>query len=92
MVSGIALAALASCIALGPMASASQHRSRAVMREFQRASLPLDGRTTGRCPGYIKDHVIPLACGGPDTVANLEWQTFADARAKDRRERETCAR
>ena len=20
---------------------------------------------TGRCPGYIKDHVRPLACGGP---------------------------
>jgi hypothetical protein len=26
---------------------------------------------------------VPLACGGPDTVANLQWQTIRDAKAKD---------
>jgi hypothetical protein len=33
-----------------------------------------------------------LACGGPDTVANLQWQTIHDARAKDQWERKACAR
>jgi hypothetical protein len=30
-----------------------------------------------------KDHIVPLACGGPDAVSNMQWQTAADARAKD---------
>ena len=44
------------------------------------------------CPGYVKDHVVPLACRGPDTVANLQWQTVPDARAKDKWERKRCFR
>jgi hypothetical protein len=44
------------------------------------------------CPGYVKDHIVPLACRGPDTVANLQWQTAPDARAKDKWERERCFR
>jgi hypothetical protein len=34
--------------------------------------------------GYRKDHIKPLACGGPDAVWNLQWQTVRDARIKDR--------
>jgi hypothetical protein len=30
---------------------------------------------------------VALACGGPDAVSNLQWQTIRDARAKDRWER-----
>jgi L-Lysine epsilon oxidase N-terminal len=47
---------------------------------------------SGACPGYWRDHVVPLACGGPDAVSNTQWQTVADARAKDRWERRGCAR
>src|SRR5207244_4514895 len=66
-------------------ASASEHRSREVAREFQRQHpCPSTGRTTGACPGYVRDHIRPLACGGPDAVSNLQWQTTAAARAKDR--------
>jgi len=39
---------------------------------------------TGPCPGYIIDHVIALKRGGPDTPANMQWQTVEDAKAKDR--------
>jgi hypothetical protein len=35
--------------------------------------------------------IKPLACGGPDAVSNLQWQTIAAARAKDRWERKVCA-
>jgi hypothetical protein len=50
------------------------------------------GRPTGACPGYIKDHVKALACGGPDSVENLQWQTTAEAKAKDRWETKGCRR
>jgi hypothetical protein len=68
--------------------SAREHRSREVTREFQREGpCPSTGKTRGACPGFRKDHVVPLACGGPDAVLNLQWQTVADAIAKDYRER-----
>jgi len=31
-------------------------------------------------PGYVIDHVIPLACGGEDAPSNMQWQTAAEAR------------
>ena len=45
--------------------------------------MPVDGLPSGPCPGYWKDHIVPLACGGPDIPSNMQWQTIADARAKD---------
>lgn len=90
------LAAHSSCLsatALLNFASAGEHRSRAVTREFQREHpCPSTGQTTGACPGYWRDHVVPLACGGPDAISNMQWQTVRDARAKDRWERKACSR
>jgi hypothetical protein len=64
----------------------SHHRrSREVTREFQREHpCPSTGKRTGACPGYIKDHVVALCKGGPDAASNLQWQTVADAKAKDK--------
>ena len=74
----------------GPLA-AREYRSSAVKREFQREHpCPSTGKTTGACPGYRKDHIKALGCGGPDAVLNLQWQTIRDARAKDRWERRVC--
>ena len=36
------------------------------------------------------DHIVPLACRGADAATNLQWQTVADATAKDRWERVGC--
>ena len=67
------------------------HRSERVRRHFQRLNpCPSNGRTAGACPGYVKDHVIPLCACGSDSVANLQWQTVADAKEKDRLERAQC--
>ncbi len=87
-------AVLACCLALAPsLASAKTYRSQSVKLEFQRQHpCPSTGHTTGACPGYVKDHSVALACGGPDSVANLQWQTIEAAKAKDRWERRVRAR
>jgi hypothetical protein len=85
---------VACCIALAPsLASAKIYRSLEVKHEFQREHpCPSTGRPTGPCPGYVKDHIVPLACGGPDSATNLQWQTIAAAKAKDRWETKGCRR
>lgn len=45
-----------------------------VLAAFKRAHpCPSTGATSGACPGWAMDHVIPLACGGRDEVSNLQW-------------------
>lgn len=62
----------------------AEARDRAVPYEFQRLHpCPSTGRTTGACPGYVRDHVVPLCKGGADSVANMQWQTVAEGKAKD---------
>lgn len=34
---------------------------------------PITGKTTGACPGWAVDHVVPLACCGPDVPENMRW-------------------
>jgi hypothetical protein len=51
---------------------------------------PSTGSRSGGCPGYVVDHVKPLACGGTDAPSNMGWQTKAEARAKDKVERKGC--
>jgi hypothetical protein len=47
---------------------------------------PATGATAGPCPGYVADHVVPLKRGGADDPSNMQWQTTADGKAKDRAE------
>ena len=42
---------------------------------------PSTGRTSGACPGYVIDHVVPLKRGGADAPSNMQWQTEAAATA-----------
>ena len=35
-------------------------------------------------PGHVVDHVIPLARGGCDCPENMQFQTTAEGKAKDR--------
>jgi hypothetical protein len=45
-----------------------------VLRAFQKIHpCPSTGLTTGSCTGWAKDHIIPLANGGFDSVDNLQW-------------------
>lgn len=57
-------------------------RSQAAKDAFMRQT----GYPHGR-PGYVIDHIVPLECGGADEPGNMQWQTVAEAKAKDRTEK-----
>jgi hypothetical protein len=66
-------------------------RNAAAKSAFQESHpCPATGLKTGSCPGYIVDHVKPLACGGADAQANMQWQTTVAAKEKDKIERAGC--
>jgi hypothetical protein len=44
------------------------------------------------CKGYVIDHIKALACGGKDAPANMQWQTIAEGKAKDKWERKECGK
>lgn len=72
-------------LAAPAIASDHQPRSAAAKHGFQRENpCPSTNERRGKCPGYIIDHITPLCAGGPDTPGNMQWQTVADAKAKDR--------
>jgi 5-methylcytosine-specific restriction endonuclease McrA len=57
------------------------HRSAAARRQFKQENpCPSTGESKGSCPGYVIDHVIPLACGGPDESSNMQCRTVEDAK------------
>lgn len=86
----VLLLALAAALA-APAAVASVPRSKAARHAFMVAhpcpAGPDKGSTT-RCRGRIVDHVKSLDCGGLDAPANMQWQTLAASRAKDKTERD----
>jgi hypothetical protein len=62
-------------------------RDPAARGAFQRSNpCPSTGKKSGACPGYVIDHVRPLKRGGADSPSNMQWQTTAEARRKDRTE------
>jgi hypothetical protein len=68
-------------------------RSGAARRAFRRMHpCPVTGLVKGRCAGYVIDHIEPLACGGADAPFNMQWQTTAEAKAKDAVERKNCGK
>jgi hypothetical protein len=87
-----ALAVLVALLVLAP----AQALAKAQRDPHQRAAFmkqqpcPSTGKTRGACPGYVVDHIMPLCAGGADRPSNMQWQTVADAKEKDREERQTC--
>lgn len=70
---------------------ACEARSAAAVRAFKRDNpCPSTNRITGPCPGHVVDHIEPLCAGGADKPENMQWQTVAAAKVKDKEEWRTC--
>ena len=54
-------------------------RSESAKLEF----MQMTGYPHGR-PGYVVDHLVALKRGGADAPSNMQWQTIAEAKAKDK--------
>ena len=60
-------------------------RSQGAKVEFKREQpCPATGASKGPCKGWVIDHIQPLACGGADAPGNMQWQSVADGKAKDK--------
>ena len=62
-------------------------RSSSARARFMRQTGYPGGRS-----GFVVDHIVPLACGGSDSPANMQWQRIEQGHAKDRLERRSCTR
>lgn len=75
------------------LANGNIKRRSDVLTAFKRAHpCPVNGQTSGSCPGWQIDHIIPLVCWGCDAVSNLQWlpveiKSAAGSLPKDRWER-----
>lgn len=75
-----------SCTAIG-----GTKRSASAVREFKKANAcPATGLVQKSCRGYVVDHIKPLACNGADKPINMQWQSIADGKSKDKWERKGC--
>ena len=75
----------------GHCAEAHPQRSLKAEVQFRLAHpCPSTNQAYGPCTGYVIDRVIPVVCGGAEDPANMQWQTLAEARAKDKWERIGC--
>jgi hypothetical protein len=75
----------AKCIGCARDSHGRIKRSAAARDAFKRSHpCPSTGRSSGACPGYVIDHIKPLKRGGADDPTNMQWQTTAAAKAKDR--------
>src|SRR3989442_1825016 len=58
-------------------------RSEVAKRDFEHHHpCPSTAKTSGACPGYVIDHVVPLKRGGADAPGNMQWQTKDAAKEK----------
>ena len=91
---GLIGALIAACLFAWTSADASTtKRSTAAKNEFKRQHpCPANNQPRGPCPGYVIDHIEPLCAGGADRPENMQWQTVAEAKEKDKIEVAQCRR
>jgi hypothetical protein len=80
---------VAAAVAL-PCTAADSRSFRAEVLFRLQNPCPATGESRGECKGYVIDRVIPVACGGAEDPSNMQWQTLAQAREKDRWEKIGC--
>lgn len=84
-------AIIAAVLLLLSIAAEAGGRDLKQRASFQKVNpCPSTGKPRGACPGYVVDHIRPLCAGGLDRPENMQWQTIAEAKAKDRVELAEC--
>lgn len=64
------------------------HRSQSTLIQFQKSHpCPSTGKTSGSCPGFVKDHFVAISSGGPDIPSNLMWSEYNWSILRDKQER-----
>ena len=80
-------------IALLVLASGAHSRNPEVPAAFQRLHpCPATGLTRGACPGYQRDHIIPLCAFGPDHPENMQWLTVQQHTLKTKEDVANCTK
>lgn len=60
-------------------------RSRVQYNHFRATHpCPATNQIKGPCPGFVVDHIRALCKHGLDRADNMQWQSVAEAKAKDR--------
>ena len=84
------LASALPLLALPASAAESARPSNAEILFRLAQPCPITGQTSGPCKGYVIDRIIPPVCGGAEAPDNMQWQTLAEAKEKDRWEKIGC--
>lgn len=58
---------------------------------IKRHPCPANGRVQASCPGYVVSYIKPLCAGGADRMTNMQWQSVAEAKKRDREAEKLCA-
>jgi hypothetical protein len=82
------LAMLVACASV--FATTRDPKQKAAFMRAHPCPAGVDKGSIHRCKGYVVDHKKALACGGPDRPSNMQWQTIAQAKAKDKVELLGC--
>ena len=78
------------CVPARDKAGHIKRNSHQVVLFKRQHACPANGASSGSCPGYVVDHIVSLCACGPDKPENMQWQTLADSKAKDKLEIRQC--
>ena len=59
---------------------------------LKKYACPMTGKHTEICKGWVVGYIKPLCAGGVDRIANMQWQTVATAKRKEREAQKLCAK
>lgn len=92
VLTALAILVILACYAVSAPADAATRSYSAKSQFANFHACPSTGKHTVSCRGYVIDHIQSLDCGGQDVPGNMQWQTTAEGKAKDKWERNglTC--
>lgn len=59
---------------------------------IKKYACPMTGKHTENCAGWVVGYIKPLCAGGVDRITNMQWQTVATAKRKEREAQKLCAK